>query len=39
MAIGAGADEERRRGRRDVLRREVLEGALDLELAEMVGQA
>ncbi len=40
MAIGAGADEERRRARRrQVLGRVGLEGALDLELALMVRQA
>ena len=39
MAIGAGADEERRAAGRDVLRRIGLEGALDLELAGVIGQA
>ena len=39
MAIGPGADEERRRRGRHVLRRIGLEGALDLELALVIGQA
>ena len=38
MAIGAGADEERRRARRDIARREAGERALDLDLASCARQ-
>ena len=39
MAVGAGADEERRARGRQVPGREALEGTLDFELALVIGQA
>ena len=38
VAIGAGAEEERDRSRRDVARRHARQRALDLDLAHAVGQ-